>query len=590
MSITLESSRLPLRGWAADFARRWNAGAYTVFILSGNIYDQFPLLQDQQIRYVSLKAYLRQRLFPQREWLLFYDVSDGLAFASASQQAKFYEWLEIYDSVEKTAYRSHGTPREFVPLLRLLRRFLQKLRDDSPRVHFTLVLEYPEKIFPAGEPGGASPEERIALISLLKWATSSEMRDADAGLILITENSGDLAAELLRNPYTATIHLELPDYEDRLRWMQTAAPALLEPGTTWETSSDLSLEEVAKKTAGLNLVRIQQLLAEPLRNQRRLTLAAISHSKRRLIEDYCQGLVRFKDPDPRRNLDVVATHSAAKKKLRELAWLIRHGKIEVIERGILIPGRVGVGKSFLIECFAAECGLPVLELAEFRSKWVGDTERQLMRILLTIRALGPVVVVLDEADALLGNRQQTGDSGVSGRVFATLAAHLGDSQLRGRELWVAMTSRPDLLPIDMKRQGRFGLCLPLFPAQNADEVLELFQTIARARQLTLTPEIEHTILGSVGHLQLTGSEVEAILVRAQETAVLAGRDQAVTADDIAQAVTSFIDPLDARLLRLQELAAVLACSDRRYLPEKYTFHNRDALQEEFQRLRILYST
>ena len=38
-------------------------------------------------------------------------------------------------------------------------------------------------------------------------------------------------------------------------------------------------------------------------------------------------------------------------------------------------------------------------MGEFRSKWVGDTERQQARILMTIRALGPVIVVVDEAYA-----------------------------------------------------------------------------------------------------------------------------------------------------------------------------------------------
>jgi AAA+ superfamily predicted ATPase len=123
-----------------------------------------------------------------------------------------------------------------------------------------------------------------------------------------------------------------------------------------------------------------------------------------LIEEYCQGLVRFKDPKPGVSLDLVATHDAAKQKLRDLAWLIRNGKTDVLERGVLVPGRVGVGKSFLIDCFASECGLPVMELGEFRSKWVGDTERQQMRILITIRALGPVIVVVDEADAVFGSR------------------------------------------------------------------------------------------------------------------------------------------------------------------------------------------
>src|SRR5438045_422104 len=229
------------------------------------------------------------------------------------------------------------------------------------------------------------------------------------------------------------------------------------------------------------------------------------------------------------------------------------------------PGRVGVGKSFLIDGFASECGLPVMEIGDFRSKWVGDTERQQSRILMTIRALGPVIVVVDEADAVFGTREAEGDSGVSGRVFAAFAAHIGDSSLRGRELWVAMTSRPDLLSIDMKRQGRFGLCVPLFPAQGPDDVLDLFKTVSRVKKITLDDPMLAYIKEALGTRPLTGSDVESILIRAKERAVLAKRDNDVQRADLEEAVNSFIDPLDPDLLKLQGLAAVLACSDKRYL-------------------------
>jgi len=168
-----------------------------------------------------------------------------------------------------------------------------------------------------------------------------------------------------------------------------------------------------------------------------------------------------------------------------------------------------------------------MEMGEFCFKWVGDTERQQMRILLTIRALGPVIVVVDEADAVFGNREADGDSGVSSRVFAAFAAHIGDSTLRGRELWVAMTSRPDLLAIDMKRQGRFGLCVPLFPAQSPDDIVELFTTVARVRKINLSEPLLAYIRETLGLRPLTGSDVESILIRAKERAVLASRDEDV---------------------------------------------------------------
>jgi SpoVK/Ycf46/Vps4 family AAA+-type ATPase len=204
---------------------------------------------------------------------------------------------------------------------------------------------------------------------------------------------------------------------------------------------------------------------------------------------------------------------------------------------------------------------------------------------MTIRALGPVVVVVDEADAVFGNRGGDGDSGVSGRVFAAFAAHIGDSSLRGREIWIAMTSRPDLMAIDMKRQGRFGLCIPLFPAQGPDEVLDLFAVIAKSSALSPTDAMRDYVRTGLGERPLTGSDVEAIVVRAKERAVLAGRDGALTVEDLRAAVDSFIDPLDPDLLALQELAAVLACSDRRYLPERFRDADRAGLAGRFTELK-----
>ncbi|MFO1497172.1 MAG: ATP-binding protein [Verrucomicrobiota bacterium] len=584
------AARLPLQGWALELARRWNSEAYSVFLLQGNIFDVFPAQDNGALSYVPLKAFLARRIFSQRSYLLFYDIGDGLTFGSAEMQRRFFEWLEIFDQVEKTNFHEQGPPREFNRLVPLLRRFFMRAAEEKGEQQgVTLIIDFPEKIVPACEEASMSVDERIALVSLLKWASSPEMRQTDVGILLVTETAADVHPDLLQNPHVAQIKIELPASNDRMVFLQSGWVDSLAGRLDWKEWSDLSVEDLALRTAGLSLLRIQHLLSEALRNGARVTFDQVAASKKRLIEEFCQGLVRFKDPKPGADLDRVATHAAAKKKLRELAWLIKNNKSDVLERGVLLPGRVGVGKSFLIDSFASECGLPVLEMGDFRSKWVGDTERQQTRILMTIRALGPVIVVVDEADAVFGTREADGDSGVSGRVFAAFAAHIGDSTLRGRELWIAMTSRPDLLAIDMKRQGRFGLCVPLFPAQGPEDVVELFGTIARTKKIDLTDEVKAFIREQLGNRPLTGSDVEAILIRAKERAVLANRDLDVRLEDVQEAVRSFVDPLDPNLLELQELAAVLACSDTRYLPDRYRSADRVALLEQFALCKVRLS-
>ena len=580
------TEKLPLQSWAREFAKRWNSEAYSVFLLSGNIFDIFALQNDNGVNYVSLKTFMSRRLFPDRKLLLFYDIGDGLTFGSKEMQGVFTEWLGSYDALEGTSYAIKGAPREFYKLAPILRRFL--LQDNEEGLNATLIVDFPEKIIPAAEDSSSTSEERMSLVTLMKWATSQDFRQHDVGVILVTETSTKIQADLLQNPHVAQINIELPDADERLRYLKSnTGQKLLACGTA---PGGLSPEDLALRTSGLNIIRLQNLVAEAAKNNQPITLEYVSKSKKNLIEEFCQGLVKFKDPKPNLTLEAVATHVAAKKKLRELAWLFKNNKTDVIEKGVLLPGRVGVGKSFLIDAFASECGLPMMEMGDFRSKWVGDTERQQSRILMTIKALGPVIVVVDEADAVFGSRAGGGeDNGVSGRVFAAFAAHIGDASLRGRELWIAMTSRPDLLTIDLKRQGRFGLCIPLFPAQNDKDILELFSTVLSFKRITLAPDVITRIQTLMGQKPLTGSDVEAIVIRAKEIAVLAGRDADIQVSDVTEAVESFIDALDPELLRLQELAAVLACSDSRYLPEAYKNQNRGTLTEEFNNLkRLIY--
>ena len=151
-----------------------------------------------------------------------------------------------------------------------------------------------------------------------------------------------------------------------------------------------------------------------------------------------------------------------------------------------------------------------------------------------------------------------------------------------------MTSRPDLLTIDLKRQGRLGLCIPLFPAQNAQDVADLFNTVTKFKNIQISPEVTAK-LQDMGSKPLTGSDADSIITRAKEIAVLNQRDNDLQVADIAESVGSFIDALDPDLLRLQELAAVLACSDSRYLPDAYKSANRAELTQEFNTLkRALY--
>jgi SpoVK/Ycf46/Vps4 family AAA+-type ATPase len=170
-----------------------------------------------------------------------------------------------------------------------------------------------------------------------------------------------------------------------------------------------------------------------------------------------------------------------KEHLRAATDALKAGRRDVLPMGYLVCGPVGTGKTFLVTSFAGEVGIPMVKLKNFRSQWQGVTEGNLEKILNLLRAMAPVAVMIDEADAYLGDRSASGDSGVSSRVFSQIATAMSDTTNRGRIIWFLMTARPDLMPIDLKRQGRAEEHIALFPPENEEERVELFEVMKRKR-------------------------------------------------------------------------------------------------------------
>jgi AAA+ superfamily predicted ATPase len=282
--------------------------------------------------------------------------------------------------------------------------------------------------------------------------------------------------------------------------------------------------------------------------------------KKGLMEAQCPGLFEFIKPEY--TLNMVAGHTAAKERLTNDARLIREGRLDVVPMGYLLCGPVGVGKTFLALCYAGEVGIPCLTIRNFRSKYVGETEANLERILSVVRELGPVAVIIDEADAAVGNRSASGDSGTSARVFAQLASQMGDTRYRGRIIWFLLTCRPDLLPVDLKRQGRCEEHIPLFYPQSPEELRDMFMSMAKKTKVDLSPDALPDLSKTPA---LSGADIEGVLTRARRESLLRG--QPVTGALIQEVMTDFRSVKSAEH-ELQWLAAVLECTDVRYLPKQ----------------------
>jgi SpoVK/Ycf46/Vps4 family AAA+-type ATPase len=407
-----------------------------------------------------------------------------------------------------------------------------------------------------------SRELATNLATLLNWAKNPYIKRVNFAFCLISEKLSDLHDALTRSAHTHRLELTFPDKTDRLGFIEW-----VRAGRSFERICEVPPEMLADLTAGLTLVNVQSLLQGALRNDQPITLQQLKQYKKEMIEGACQGLVEF--IEPKHTLDMVVGQEAAKKRLREDSELIRRNRLDAVPMGYLLCGPVGTGKSFLAECYAGSIGIPCLKLLNFRSKYVGETEGNLEKILKVLRVMGPVAVIIDEADAALGDRDQGGDSGTSSRVFAQIASQMGNTAYRGKIIWFLMTCRPDLLPIDIKRQGRAEVHIAMFYPQGRDEIRQMFVVAGKKVKLTVNPDD----VPETGALKLSGADIEGVVMRAFRLALLEGID--LGAKHLQAALSNFIPSAEDAEKRLQEFAAILECTEAEMLPEAVQQKVRD---------------
>jgi len=554
--------------WAAELSELYFSGSTSLFVVHGNVHDLVPLSADGS-SYGSASDFLAEQVFGRWDLVLYYDLARGLRAFAGRDGVRLKEMVvRANEKVGDLALARKDPSTAFT----LLDRFVQNnIMAGEDSVSAAILIDHASFLLPSGEPGRLSPAASQQVVTLLNWAASPHVKRLNMAMILMDESAGALSERVTSNPYIAGIDVPMPDESARAKFLHYALE-----GRDLITASDYSDAELTRLTAGISCVDINVLVQSAFESGHRLDAPRMRGLKKELIERQCRGLLEFMEP--KWNTDVLVGHASVKQRLREYAQLLQRGDTETLPMGYLVCGPVGTGKTFLAQCMAGEMGAPCLVLKNFRSKYVGETEGNLERVLGVLRAMGPVVVVIDEADAALGNREQEGDSGTSSRVFSLIAAQMGDTRYRGKILWMLLTSRPDLLPIDLKRQGRAEVHIPLFYPTLETEMRAMFQAMGRKAGIQLRPEdIPDVPLTG----QLSGADIEGIVTRAARRSRLSG-ESGIGKIALERELAGFLPSLDGLEKEMQEIAAMLECTDAEFLPEAF----RQRVQEQGGRARL----
>jgi ATP-dependent 26S proteasome regulatory subunit len=146
-----------------------------------------------------------------------------------------------------------------------------------------------------------------------------------------------------------------------------------------------------------------------------------------------------------------------------------------------------------------------------------------------------------------------------------------------------MTSRPDLLPIDLKRQGRAEEHISLFYPETESDRQEVIDAMIRKNKIAHEVADWHPI--TKNKLTLSGADIESMLIRSRRVAKMSGHEK-VTQQDLEQVANEFTPARDEMAVEYQMLVAAREATSKEMIPEKFRNLSPAELSQRIEQMRV----
>lgn len=534
--------------WIEELHAKYTSGVAHAFLLHFNVHD-FVAPNMPARQYLS-KLLIGSADNPLMDLVVFYDRAHGFSFPMESMKQNCIELLELDQAMDPMLAALNGgaepelptAPAEALPMLdRLLHC-----------ANVAVIIEAAETIVPESPIGTMAPEDRDALVTISSWGRDPQIAAYGNIVILLTENQTDIHSQIrAASAKFESIMLDIPTEAQRAEYIDTLK-------TSYDFEWDITPEQLARATAGLSLIHIQDILLRAAQVGA-LTFSLVKERKDDIIRSEYEVIEIM---EPTHGWEAIGGLERVKQFFnRSVIDPIKAGNNKRVPMGILMTGPAGTGKSIVAEAVAKESGINAvnLNMARILGQYVGNSERNLEKALQAIKSLAPTIVFIDEIDQSV-SRGESGDSGVGSRIFKRLLEFMSDTSNRGQVVFLAATNRPDLMDAALRRPGRFDRKIP-FLIPDADEREAIFLVMADKYEIGATHIPYEAIDNCEGW---TGAEIEAAIVKASELIEDEDLDPSTA---ILQAVYR-LSPSTADIDFMTQLA-IKECNDMDLLPPRY---------------------
>ncbi len=525
--------------WYNEFLHKYKSGISHEFLFYFNVRD----LVDNY-RYID--KYIYDEFIKQRGFgiVAFYDISRGLTFFDAGMEKEF----NIITSNEAVNFMN-SMPSKIFP-------YIDKALKSTKMV---LFIDHTEKIIPSGDIASMSMEERIALIWTCEWSVNAKISTVGSAVLMIADNLADVSREILKSSFRIEpVLVELPGEQERREYIEF----LLKDKNV---KTDISADDFAKLSSGLSKKSIKDIKLKAEAEEVPISFDFIKDKKHSVLQKEYGDVLEFIYPEIGFE-DIGGMDKAKSYLLKNIVQPIRKGDLRRVPMGILLCGPSGTGKTLLVSALAKSSGFNCvkIDMSRILGQYVGESEKNFKKCLLGAQSQQPVIVFVDEIDTAF-RRGESGDSGVSRNIFSEFLQFTGNTNNRGKVIFIAATNRPDLIDAALKRAGRFDKKIPILLPE-AGERAEIFKLIIR--KYGFETDITDFMPFALQAENYTGAEIETVVRKAYELANEDGMEgDVLTADVLGEAIQKCRP--STQQVQFMTMLAIEECDDKDLLPDKY---------------------
>ncbi len=537
--------------WYEEFLNKYKSGISHEFLFYFNVRD----LVDN---YRYMDRYIYEEFIKQRSFgiVAFYDISRGLTFFDSGMEKEF----NIITSNE-AVNMMNSMPSRLFP-------YIDKALKNTKMV---LFIDHVEKIIPSGDIASMSVEERVALVWICEWSVNAKISSVGSSVLMLADNLADVSRELLKSSYRIEpVLVGLPGEAQRREYVQH----LLKDECV---KTDISIDEFAKLSSGLSKKSIKDIKLKAEAEDVPISFEFIKDKKHSVLQKEYGDVLEFIYPEI--GFENIGGMDKAKNYIiKNIIQPIMKGDLRRVPMGVLLCGPSGTGKTLLVNALAKASGFNCvkIDMSRILGQYVGESEKNFKKCLLGAQSQQPVIVFVDEIDTAF-RRGDSGDSGVGRNIFSEFLQFTGNTNNRGKVIFIAASNRPDLIDPALKRAGRFDKKIPIL-LPDGKERGEIFKLLIK--KYGFDTDVEDFTVFAEGTENYTGAEIETVVRKAYEIASEDDTENTILTAAILGEAIERCRP-STQQVQFMTMLAIEECDDKDLLPDKYKgLLNNNSLSDE----------